>query len=618
MNAFLMILALLLTSSARSLPDSAQTCLGCHSDRQTAPVPDLKGFDKSAHSGLDCAACHADASEMPHSKKPGPVDCGSCHPGPAQGLKDSTHGRAIMKRFSGPAACEACHGPGHQIRKIKDPKSPVFRANQPTTCGSCHGIPGKAATMPNGGSPLESYNTTVHGQAQEAGNNKAAACADCHGSHDVRAPGDPASKVSKANIAATCGACHKDEAAAYRASVHGKALSKGIREAPACTDCHGEHTIRSPKEPGSSVSRGAITRTCSGCHGSQRIALKFGLPGDRVATFMDSYHGLADGNGDIKVANCASCHGWHDVLPASDPKSRVNPANLATTCGQCHAGAKFALSTGKVHQALAGNGGASKVADLLRLFYLIIIPCTIGGMLFHNTADLLRKALTVPRLPPLKDEGDEILLSVSERVQHAFLAGSFFLLAFSGFALKFPRLWALVGLSRLGGETSRLWTHRGAALVFVLLGGAHAVYLLFTEKGRERLRALLPALKDIPEPLQLMLFNFGLSKTRPKLSRWSYIEKSEYWALLWGSGVMIATGAILIFHNFALAHFPLWVIESARVVHFMEAVLACLSILCWHGYWVVFDPDAYPMNWAWLTGRAKLGESHENKEDDDG
>jgi cytochrome b subunit of formate dehydrogenase len=330
---------------------------------------------------------------------------------------------------------------------------------------------------------------------------------------------------------------------------------------------------------------------------------------------MDSYHGLADGNGDTKVANCASCHGWHDVLPAADPRSRVNPANLAATCGQCHPNAGFALRGGKVHESLAGGGGASGLAGLLRLFYLILIPCVIGGMLFHNAADLLRKTLTAPRLPPLKDEGDELLLTVSERVQHAVLAASFFLLAFSGFALKFPRLWALTGLAKLGGETARLWTHRGAAVVFVALGAAHAAYLLLTDRGRERLRALLPAAKDIPEPFQLVLFNLGIAAERPRLSRWSYIEKSEYWALIWGSGVMVATGAVLIFHNFALAHFPLWVIESARVVHYMEAVLACLSILCWHGYWVVFDPDAYPMHWAWLTGRAKL-ERHEHKGDD--
>jgi cytochrome b subunit of formate dehydrogenase len=132
--------------------------------------------------------------------------------------------------------------------------------------------------------------------------------------------------------------------------------------------------------------------------------------------------------------------------------------------------------------------------------------------------------------------------------------------------------------------------------------------MLFDRKGRERLRGLLPARRDLNDPLRLFLFNLGLSEERPLLARWSYIEKSEYWALVWGSSVMIATGAVLIFHNAALAALPLWVIETSQVIHYMEAILACLSILVWHLYWVVYDPEVYPMNWAWLTGRSRLRE----------
>jgi len=534
-----LFLAFLAPALARGLPPSAETCLGCHTG-DGAPAPDLKGFEKSAHGKLDCVACHADAADAPHAKKPGAVDC-----------------------------------------------------------GRCHGVKGKAASMPDGRPALESYRLTVHGQAREAGNTAAADCANCHGSHNVRRPSDPASRVNKRNIAATCGACHTDEAKAYRASVHGKALAKGAQEAPTCTDCHGEHTIRSPSEPASSVWKGAVTKTCSGCHASERLQAKFGVPADRVHTFLDSYHGLAGKSGDLSVANCASCHGWHDVLPASDPRSRVNPANLAQTCGQCHPQATVSLTSGKVHQALSGDGDGSRVASLLRLFYLIIIPMTIGGMLFHNGIDLLRHALAKAPLAHLKEETSELLMTVPERLQHGLLMTSFIALAYSGLALKFPALWPT------GAEHSRLIVHRAAALLFVVLGALHGGYLLLTPMGRRRLSALLPARRDLFDPLKLFLYNLGLSSERPLLARWSYIEKAEYWALIWGSGVMVVTGAILIFHNYALAHFPLWVIESARVVHFMEATLACLSILCWHGYWVVFDPEVYPMSWAWLTGKAR-------------
>ena len=68
---------------------------------------------------------------------------------------------------------------------------------------------------------------------------------------------------------------------------------------------------------------------------------------------------------------------------------------------------------------------------------------------------------------------------------------------------------------------------------------------------------------------------------------------------------MVATGALLVFNDWTLKHLPLWVPELATMVHYFEAILACLSILVWHAYWTVFDPSIYPLNWAWLTGRLR-------------
>ena len=591
-------------------PAQAQECVDCHVKGGMAPAPDLKGFGRSVHAVLGCAACHADAAQVPHEKKPGRVDCGSCHDGPAKALAQTAHGRAILRKAGSVAkGCAACHGPAHGVRKVRDAASPVARANQPGTCGACHGETGWGARLEDGKAALESYRLTVHGQALAAGAAKAAACADCHGGHDIRPHSDPQSRVARRAISTTCGACHKDEAAAFNASVHGRAGKRGVDAAATCTDCHGEHTIRSPKEPGSSVWSGSVTRTCSGCHASARVMTRLGVPTDRLATYLDSYHGLAGSAGDLRVANCASCHGWHDVLPSSDPRSRVNPSNLPATCGKCHEGAATQFAGVKIHQALAGGGGSS-IARWLGLFYLVLIPLVIGGMVFHNFADLARHALASAPLPPLKNEGDEELMTVGERVQHAFLLISFFTLAGTGFALEFPHAFA-----HFGGEHARLAIHRGAALIFVLVGAAHLWYLLFTSEGRGRLRGLLPVRRDLPDAVALILFNLGLWDSRPVLERWSYIEKSEYWALIWGSGVMIVTGAVLLFHNFVLTRFPLWVIEAARVVHVMEAILACLAILVWHFYWALFDPEIYPMNWAWLSGRRHLREKKRGVKD---
>ena len=73
------------------------------------------------------------------------------------------------------------------------------------------------------------------------------------------------------------------------------------------------------------------------------------MPGNRVSTYLDSYHGLASEGGSVVVANCASCHGVHNILPSSDPRSTINRANLDATCGKCHKGVTQKFTLTKVH-----------------------------------------------------------------------------------------------------------------------------------------------------------------------------------------------------------------------------------------------------------------------------
>src|SRR4029079_18238142 len=119
-------------------------------------------------------------------------------------------------------------------------------------------------------------------------------------------------------------------------SVHGKATAQGRREAPTCTDCHFEHKIQALKN---SSSLKISVEVCSKCHASERMNTKYNLPSDRVRTFFESYHGLAAQYGSTLAANCGSCHGYHKVLPSSDPQSTIHKDHLVETCGKCHPGA---------------------------------------------------------------------------------------------------------------------------------------------------------------------------------------------------------------------------------------------------------------------------------------
>ena len=94
------------------------------------------------------------------------------------------------------------------------------------------------------------------------------------------------------------------------------------------------------------------------------------------------------------VANCASCHGVHNILPSSDPRSTINRANLIKTCGQCHPGVGEKFVIGKVHvdAPLSADLGSVGVR-WIRKFYLSLNVVVNGGMVLHNFIIWRRKAL---------------------------------------------------------------------------------------------------------------------------------------------------------------------------------------------------------------------------------
>ncbi|HEY5042244.1 MAG TPA: cytochrome b/b6 domain-containing protein [Verrucomicrobiae bacterium] len=443
-----------------------------------------------------------------------------------------------------------------------------------------------------------SYNASVHGLALKAGQLGAATCRDCHDSHEIISDNSPTSPIYFSRQADTCGACHEQEARDWRRSVHGQAVAAGNRDAPTCTDCHSEHKIESLKN----VS--AITlseQICSRCHASERLNTKYNLPGDRVKTFFESYHGLAAQYGSTVAANCASCHGFHKILPSSDPESSINRQHLVETCGKCHPGDTEKFAFGRIHVDISAAGASSELSQRIngwvRQIYLALIFVTVGTMFIHNALLFYRKAaarLRATARPVLR-------MSASQRWQHFLLATSFIVLAVSGFALKFPEshLAKLFGSS----EPFRRWVHRIAGVVLLLVGLYHIIYILSTRDGRRLVKDLFPVKKDFADAWQAVRYLAGLRGEKPKVGRFGYAEKMEYWAVVWGTIIMGVSG-LMIWFKIDVTHFmPRWVIEVATTIHYYEAVLACLAIVVWHFYHVIFDPDVYPLNTACLDGR---------------
>jgi cytochrome b subunit of formate dehydrogenase len=588
---------------------SNDECLACHNDptltkeengKQVSLHVDDAKFKASIHSSFGCTDCHSDIKAFPHDPTPVMPKCSACHDGEQVAYDHGVHAKAAAAGNTNAAKCQDCHGSVHEILPASDPKSKVAHNNIPQTCGACHG---QKFVMASGGisaAPFNSYQQSVHGKAVAAGSDKAAVCTDCHGEHDILGAGDPKSPINKFNVPNTCAKCHANIKTEYMQSIHGEAIQRGNWQAPVCTDCHGIHTIKAPKDANSSVSAANVKNTCASCHEGVRLSSEFGVPGGRVSSYLASYHGMASEVGSNTVANCASCHGVHNILPSSDPRSTINHANLAKTCGQCHPGANDKFVTTKVH--LDGTNKAdigSKIILMIRKFYLWMIFAVIGGMVLHNLI-VFRKKLILHRI------GHPRILfrmTLIQRIQHLTLLTSFFTLVLTGFALKYPQSWlAMIFVN----ELVRSYIHRIAGVVLIAVSLFHVWYVSTKPDGRQLIKDMLPDWKDVTDARDAFRYYLGYSDQRPMFGRFTYAEKMEYWALVWGMFVMATTGLMAWFKVQIGAHVPGWWVDVAITVHFYEAVLATLAIIVWHLYGVIFDPDAYPMNWAWFDGKMSI------------
>lgn len=578
------------------------SCVDCHdvSPHETEYGDDIA---HSVHDGLECLDCHRDRGTDPHRPQPdfyaGCEGCRTCHEDASEQYQ--AHGRAQLGSCEDMPHCSDCHG-DHDILPSSVKRSKVHPVNLPNTCGKCHenlDITSKYDILID--HPIEIYETSVHGKATRGGVYVAATCNDCHSTggtaHKILSPGSPESSINHFNIPYTCGKCHKGIENDFWEGIHGKLVARGETDAPVCTDCHGEHGILSPDDPRSPVSRSKVAElTCSPCHESTVLNEKYGLKTERLTTFIDSYHGLKSKAGDTHVANCASCHGVHRILPSTDSTSTIYPANLQKTCGECHPAISTKMASTPIH-GVSGEGLRTRAADIVEKIYIVAIIVIIGLMVLHWLIDLGRhiKNLLDARPQVRRMRTDEVF-------QHMLLALSFIVLVISGFALRFDQ--SSIARFFFGWESGfeiRGLVHRIASLVFMATVLWHVIFL-FTMRGRKYFRDMLPVRHDFMFFVQRILYNLGRRGETPCIQRFSYVEKAEYWALVWGTVVMILTGMMLWFDNWFIQYLPKGILDVALVIHYWEAWLATLAILVWHMYSTVFNPRVYPMNPSWLTG----------------
>ncbi len=586
---------------AAELDDS--DCQDCH---------DEVNLESSVHEDLDCTDCHIGVAESGETHEDGfqtgysDIDesCGGCHEDVDLIYHESIHGLSLYREGAdtGAAYCYDCHG-SHNILPSDDPRSLVYPLNLAETCGTCHAKKElvEKYNIPNL-RPVELFSKSYHAKELKSGKDlMAATCNDCHGVHNIQMSSSPTSTISHANIAKTCGKCHKKIFKAYSRSIHWKALQRGEREAPACVDCHGEHEILVPSDPNSPVSKRSVAEhTCARCHTDERIVQKYGLSYGKVSSYQDSYHGLAVLKGDTKAATCYDCHNAHEILPASDKDASINPDNLQKTCSKCHIDATAAFARSYTHQSVIL--AEKPVEYYVKMVYIILILVVIGGMIIHNGIIIISQIVKKHRREKSCDYIQRY--TKAEVFQHWILIIAFFTLVVTGFALKFQAAFWAKSLTQMGlTEPVRSIVHRVAAVLLIGLSVWHIVQNIATKRGRQMLRAMVPGKKDLVDFWQQMKSCFRPTAPKPRFPRFDYAEKVEYWALIWGTFIMVATGFVLWFPTYFSQYSPPWLIKVSETIHYYEAWLASLAILIWHFFFVIFHPHDFPMNLTWLHGR---------------
>ncbi len=525
------------SSPAWAQPSNAE-CLLCHatqgmsitlpSKEELSLYVDGEALARSVHAQLSCVQCHTHITGYPH---------------PPLGAVDR---RDLSLRYY--PSCRQCHE--DQYKETLD---------------------------------------SIHLRILAAGHREAPVCTDCHGAHTVSPPATPRFKVD-----VTCSRCHREIFTVYTQSVHGAALvrEEDNPDVPVCTDCHGVHRIEAPH---TLQFRLHSPQLCAHCHTDAARMSKYGLSTAVLRTYVADFHGTTvqlfkeRPGARLNEAVCTDCHGIHDIKKTDDPESRVIKENLLRTCQQCHPTATAHFPTAWVKHYIP-SPTQFRLVYYVELFYKIVIPLTIGFFLVFIGVDAIRHVVSWARARQRQlrhAERSYERFHWTQLVEHWVMVLAFVMLALTGLPQKFSDTpWAKAIADFLGGVESLRQIHHFFALVIIFVSIAHIItvgYRLFVLRTP---LFMMPRLTDLRDLLHDIGYNLGVLASRARCDRYTYAEKLEYWALIWGMVVMVLTGFILWNPIWFTSFLPGQIVPAAKAAHGWEAVLAILAILTWHVYHV--------------------------------
>lgn len=209
-------------------------------------------------------------------------------------------------------------------------------------------------------------------------------------------------------------------------------------------------------------------------------------------------------------------------------------------------------------------------------------------------------ALDKPETKPNK----VVRFSANQRLQHAVVMVSFVVLVVTGVPQLAPENdWARWIIQNVGGIHSTRLVHRSFGFVFTFAAVYHFGFILHHVFARRRPLSLLLTARDFRDVLDSTRYELGLSSRRPRLGRYDFGQKFEYWGMLFGGAVMIISGLMLMYPVWATKLLPGQFIPAAKEAHGYEAVMALLIVLVWHMFSAHLGPGRFPMDTSIFTGR---------------
>jgi cytochrome b subunit of formate dehydrogenase/nitrate/TMAO reductase-like tetraheme cytochrome c subunit len=593
-----------------------QDCQSCHDNKELYKEVDGKQvflfldeplYNESVHKSLNCIDCHSDVTGDPHEPTLKKVSCGDCHEPAAQQALTSIHSKTRVG--DQPAAkCIDCHGT-HYTYPSSDVRSMTNHLKIPETCSKCHTDQAVIQKYSLASAQIiNNYRDSVHGKGVfSSGLVVSAVCSDCHGNHDIRGKNDPQGMLSRANLPNTCSNCHQGILADFEKSAHGELWKKGDDKAPNCATCHKSHEI---KPTAAAAFQLQMTNQCGECHKEQSH------------TYRDTFHGQATSLGLVVAAKCSDCHTPHMNLPKENPLSTVASANLNKTCGQCHADMNAKFLSYDPHPNPTDKN-ASPLLYYVYTFMKWLLISVFGFFGLHTLLWAQRSVVAWLRGEVHKDtDGGPYItrFATSDRLTHLAMVLSFMGLALTGLPLIFhytpwgQRLSTLMG----GIEVSRYF-HRFWAVITFGYAAYHLGLLLKRLIIKRDLslfsgpNSMVPRKQDVLDFVNNVKWFLYLGK-RPKLDRWTYWEKFDYYAVFWGVPIIGLSGLLLWMPWLFTKFMPGSMLNVAKIVHGEEALLAVGFIFTFHFFHNHLRPENFPLDTVIFTGKLPLSKFKEERQ----